>query len=586
MLKVRLALIVLFAGTVECIYPQSAGEVTTKDATPTFSTGVNLVLVPVVVRDDHGRAVGTLKKEDFVLLDKGKPQFISKFSIERPDAPVTAPVESVETDPEGNAKQLIDRDGAAKQAPIATRFVAWLIDDIHIDIGDLLRTRQAAVRQLTESPEPGARAAVFTTSGRVTQEFTDDPKLLQAALNRIIPVPTQIGASNDCPQIGYYQANQIVNLADQQALQESADEYLICNPPPPGLPASQLAAYRQQALQVAQQYAQRALDYGDHETRLALDTLTVLVRRMSRLPGSRTIVMASPGFFLMNEHRSAESDLMDKAIRANVTISTLDARGVYVVIPGGDASTAPNAGSTNPLKAQYEIASKLADQDVLAELASATGGAFFHDNNDLGEGFRRTAKQPEFIYILGFSPQSLKMDGSYHTIKVSLTKDAAKSIAGLQLQARRGYFMPSHSKDPAELAKEEVEEAFFSRDVLSDLPVRLNTQFFKTEEYKAKLSILARVDVRRLHFRKADGRNSNTLTVVSGVFDRNGNYISGIEKTVEMRLKDQTLETFPEGGITVKSTLDVPIGSYVVRLVVRDSEGQVMSAQNGVVEIP
>ena len=39
-------------------------------------------------------------------------------------------------------------------------------------------------------------------------------------------------------------------------------------------------------------------------------------------------------------------------------------------------------------------------------------------------------------------------------------------------------------------------------------------------------------------------------------------------------------------GITVKSSFDVKSGSYVVRLVVRDSEGQMMAAENGAVEIP
>ena len=65
---------------------------------------------------------------------------------------------------------------------------------------------------------------------------------------------------------------------------------------------------------------------------------------------------------------------MDKAIRANVTISTLDARGVYVIIPGGDAST-PGGVSGGGLKAQYAIATANANQDILAELAAATGGS-------------------------------------------------------------------------------------------------------------------------------------------------------------------------------------------------------------------
>jgi hypothetical protein len=102
----------------------------------------------------------------------------------------------------------------------------------------------------------------------------------------------------------------------------------------------------------------------------------------------------------------------------------------------------------------------------------------------------------------------------------------------------------------------------------------------------AKLAVLARVDLKRLRFRKAEGRNLNTLTVVSGVFDRNGNYISGIVKTIDMRLKDETFEARLAAGLTIKSSFDVTPGNYVVRLVVRDAEGQTMSARNGAVQIP
>jgi hypothetical protein len=53
-----------------------------------------------------------------------------------------------------------------------------------------------------------------------------------------------------------------------------------------------------------------------------------------------------------------------------------------------------------------------------------------------------------------------------------------------------------------------------------------------------------------------------------------------------MNLSDQTLQNVQSSGINVRMNFDVAPGSYVVRLVVRDAEGQTMAARNGAVEIP
>ena len=224
---------------------------------------------------------------------------------------------------------------------------------------------------------------------------------------------------------------------------------------------------------LARMDALKELATGFQDTRNTLLVLKGLVRRMSAMPGSRNIVLVSPGFYLITDHRIDEMDLINSAVRSNVVISSLDARGLYALTPGDRAEDSPQSNPTGDsreplLKREWALQTVRADQDILEEVARATGGNYFHDNNDFYGGLKQVATQPEYIYVLGFAPQKLKLDGSYHKLNIVL-----KNGAGLEMQARRGYFERNHLEDPAEEAKEELTEAFFSRDEMHELPVEL-----------------------------------------------------------------------------------------------------------------
>jgi hypothetical protein len=116
--------------------------------------------------------------------------------------------------------------------------------------------------------------------------------------------------------------------------------------------------------------------------------------------------------------------------------------------------------------------------------------------------------------------------------------------------------------------------------------VDVQTEFFQSGDQKFELTVTTQLDVKALRFNRAQDRNEDTLTVVAGLFDPNGNYVAGVEKVVELHLRDQTLQTFQNAGINVKENFNVAPGRYLVRVVVRDSVGKTITARNGGVEIP
>jgi VWFA-related protein len=566
---------------------QPASEITTREAPVTFRSGVNLVTVPVVVRDSQWKAVGGLDREDFQLFDGGKPQIISRFSVEKfeaaPAQPVAPPAVTSSTAPAP----------AAAPPAVPDRFVAYLFDDVNTRFTDLAQAREAAFRYLTKSLRPSERAAVYTTSGQTAQDFTGDHDLLRQTLQAIRPQNPITGSATDCPPMTVYMADRITNRDDTMALGAAMADVTACTG---GDLSSDEAEFR------ARSAATRTLALADRNVGSVLGTIEAVIGKLSRMSGQRTLVLVSSGFLMPDDKRQEESALLERAVRANIVVNSLDARALYALASDEDASahTSDNeitalpmmgpsftgstpvaGGSSSTIKTQEAHDSALVDRDLMAEVASATGGRFFENSNDLGGGFARLATAPACIYLLGFAPQDLRMDGKYHALKVTL-----RSPKGTSVEARRGYYAPNLERDPAEKAKEEIQEAFFSTEEIHDLPATMATRFLKTGPDEATVDILAKVDVKQLNFKQEDGRNRNDVTVVCGLFDENGNYVTGVQKVLEMRLKDDTLATGLPSGITVRSSLNVRSGRYLVRLVVRDSEGQELTALSGPVEIP
>ena len=543
-------------------------EVETHDTPAVFKVRVNLVLVRVVVRDQRGKVVENLHQEDFALFDGRKPQVVSFFNIETPAAKAV-PVTTTENPPGAT-------EGAPKVAApaIPQRFVTVLYDDVHMNLQDTVTVRDATTR-LFGALAPTDRVAIFTTSGQETQDFTSDHEVLKKSLNGIIPrSPVAGGVGLNCPDISYYQGDLIQNKSDVQALEAATQETIDC------AFNGDTTKYTQ-AKGMAIAAAATAVSLGDAESEYAYRHIEDAMRRLAAMPGQRVLVFVSPGFIL-SQLFSDEFDIVDRATRSNIVIDTIDARGLYTPDLLGDIADPPRGSfRVAGIKTLYRTSAQAAQSQILDDFAAGTGGTYFHNRNDLDEGLRQAVAAPPVSYVLGFSPQNLKLNGSYHTLKVSLTGKQKYNV-----QARRGYFAPRKARDPVETAKQEIQEAIFSQDEVKDLAVDLQTQFFKPEPAQAKLSVLAHVDLKSLQFRKADGRNRDDLTLATAIFDDNGNFVTGGEKIVEMRLLDSTLEKLGRSGISVKSSFDVKPGSYLVRLVVRDAEGELMAAKNGAVVIP
>jgi VWFA-related protein len=343
------------------------------DTTSTIEINVNRVLIPVVVRDKQGRTVHDLRKEDFQVFDNDKPRVISAFSVEKRNASEMIAAVDTELSP-----QPLRAETTAPQS--TQRFIIFLFDDMHLSNEDLAHSQKAAAAILDSALTPSDMVAAVSISGQTNSSFTRDHAKLEEAMKKLRTRSLYRDDAGGMTSIG-----------------------LEPNPNANRLPDRSNAVTHAQVI-------------AEQDRRVTFASIAEYVRAMATLPGQRLLILISPGFPLPIDDpgaRTQESQIMDLAARSNVTISALNARGLFVAGPNPNPS----------------------DESVLAELAYGTGGTFFHNSNDLNAGFKALTEVPDIVYVLELPLDNIKPDGTYHRFKVKVDRD------GVDIQARRGYFM-------------------------------------------------------------------------------------------------------------------------------------------------
>jgi VWFA-related protein len=174
---------------------QASGEkeIATQEVQSPFKVQVqrNMVVVRVIVRDSNGRPVPALRKEDFRLLDNGKPQEIDQFALESSSRTSATVRPAPGKEPE---EEAASEAGAVK---VTTRnYQALYFDDVQMKFEDIAHARDAADRYLASALTPADRAGIFTSSGQDNLDFTDDRSKLHEALFKLRPRPMVSGGAD------------------------------------------------------------------------------------------------------------------------------------------------------------------------------------------------------------------------------------------------------------------------------------------------------------------------------------------------------------------------------------------------------
>lgn len=575
----------------------------------------NLVVLRVVVRDAQGHPVLGLKKDDFKLFDRGKEQPIAQFEEE---SQLPAPqIGSVV--PQGQPTQ-------PTTAP-QERYIAFYFDNLYASDADLIQARDAADAWFATNPHPNDHVAIFTPE-KVLTDFTSDPRQLRDGLSRLRFSPRGVNRAHGCPNVSDYQAQELLNTndVDSNAWRAVWAEARTCavrsfataqdlNDPTPN--ADSMRAIRE--------LAEGIQDQAQDLARTNLEQFAQVVKIVAGAPGQRIVILVSPGFLAGNAQLPLDRTI-DRALRAQVIINSLNPRGLAMMMRESDASSGSAIADPHAAQARNSIARdrEFVANDVLAEVAQGTGGQFFHDNNDLKAGFEALVGRPA-DYVLAFTPQDLKLDGKFHELKVTL----AEKRKGYTIQTRRGYFAvaneaatasePAQPKSqsqsqpetiaaaaqpkpanpvsaaeahqpnapsPEALEKQQLQDALRSKTDSTGLPVGMEASPSESQGATRMLAMTVHLDTKPLPLRKEDGHSLNNVTFAVAVFDEKDNAVQIKQRNAKVDLTDDQLPDFFNDGLEVNMMFELKPGSYRLRVVVIESQEHRLAAFSREVSVP
>jgi VWFA-related protein len=521
----------------------------------TFRSEVNYVEVDAVVRDAQGNFVRDLRQGDFQVLEDGVPQKVTAFSlidipIERSERAMFLP-EDIEPDVRSNAS---GPEG---------RLYVLLLDDIHTDAMRSVRVRQAARQFIERSLGANDLAAVIHTSGRSdgAQDFTNSRRLLTKAVDTFMgrklrsPTLNRIDSYNltrggtQAPTIAdTEQAERMYNARSMLTTLRSLSDWL-----------SGVRGRRKAVVFVSE-----GIDYDVWDNTGPTRTTVSGVNILSRGDGS----------LLVNEMR----DVIAAATRANVSIYAIDPRGLY--FPGDEAMqisglpTDAEALGLGVFALQDELRMS---QDTLRAVSEETGGFASVSSNDFGTAFQRIVDANSTYYVLGYYSTNEKRDGRYRKITVRLARP------GLDVNARKGYAAP-RGKPAAEKTIEAgagtsmaLREALNSPLQESALKMSVFAAPVKGPSAKAAIGIVTQFNGRQFAFAERGGKFVDRLEMSFVAINKQGKMTDGKRDFVDLSLKPETYQRVLQAGFRVLTRMELPPGTYQLRVAARNNVGTIGS---------
>ena len=507
-----------------------------------FKANAELVLTNVVVRDAKtGEFVQGLKQSDFTVYESGKPQQISSFDFQTVD--MATPLN--EATISGLAAGL---NGPGTKAAVVAksedlrnhRLIVMFFDLTSMEPEDLDRCVKAARDFLTNKMQPADLVALVSLDQtlKVDQDFTSDKAVLA----------NEVGIYNGTEGQGFAQGA----TANTNQVEDTTG------------------------------YTPDESEYNDLNTDRELFALRAISKSLEKITEKKSLLYFSGGISRDGiENQASLRAAINSAVRANLSIYSVDTRGLQAVSPLGDASTGSirGSGAFNGAALTNNMNSNFASQEVMATLSSDTGGKAFFDSNDFAPAFAQVQRDTSAYYAIGFHSSNPARDGKYRKLAIKINRP------GVKLEYRPGYYAPADFKHSGREDRErELDEQLASDLPATDVAVYLDAMYFRLDENRFFVPVSLIVPGSQIPFVKGGDKEKATLDIIGEVIDEVKRPIGNARETVKLNL-DPSLQA-RQKNIEYTTSFNLPPGKYHLKFVVRENQTGRMGSFEADITLP
>lgn len=507
---------------------------------PIFRSSTRLIVTTVTVKDKEGRPVAGLTAKDFVITEDAMPQDIAFVEYQTlateaapalvaADAPAAAPAAAAPAAPEvaGVIQPQFAPPAAGDTKYRNKRLLIIYFDLSAMPIGDQIRAYQSATKYISSQMTESDTMAIMTYEGgsvRIKQDFTADRAVLRNVIDVLV-----YGEDKD--------GDGVRDEPDQSSA-----------------------------------FGQGDAEFNIFNTDRQLAALQTAVTMLRPFPEQKTLIYFGSGLRLNGTDNTAQlRATTNAAVRSNVTINPVDARGLVALSPLGDATQRSPGGQamfTGQL-AMNSMNGFQRSQDTLFALAKDTGGTATFDNNDLSAGIVAAAQNVTSYYIIGFYSTHADKDGKFRRIKVTL----ANAPPDTQLVYRAGYYA---DKEWAKLngveRERQLEEALLLDNPVTDITIAMELNFFQLNRAEYFVPVHVKIPGSELALARRRGAQRTLLDFIGEVKDNYGITIQNVRDKLDIPISDKTATELTARPIQYETGFTLLPGSYVIKFLARDAE--------------